>query len=186
MGRHGPSVVIRALELVVRVALLRCVAVMNGARDCQTLGDQFRRSFGDHLGRSLILEPAHAFVEVVVLRVVHEIVTDPAVGPAAHDQTSITVAGVEPSFAEGLPKGGDIGHKVVLPQGVECGLNVVLVVQPPAPQLIGPELLDYLSDVFALADADGIGVGWVLFLDVVFAVVQGLDVLAAFVEEVAT
>ena len=78
MGRHGPSVVIRALELVVRVALLRCVAVMNGARDCQTLGDQFRRSFGDHLGRSLILEPAHAFVEVVVLRVVHEIVTDPA------------------------------------------------------------------------------------------------------------
>ncbi len=59
------------------------------------------------------------------------------------------------------------------------------VIQASESQLVGPELPNHLIDVDSRSDADGLGMGRVLFLDVVFAVKQYLDSFAALAVKVA-
>lgn len=63
--RHGPCIVIRTLDFVVRIPLFRTIAVMDRTGHGQTLHDQFRSTFSHHMGSGLIFKPPLGQVHMI-------------------------------------------------------------------------------------------------------------------------
>ena len=195
--RRRAGVVVRAFDLVVRVAARGRVAVVDGARHGQPAqgqaarvgrvredrGGRFQvggadgRPFHDHVGGGLPLEPAHAFVEVGVLPVLPEVVAQAAVGPGAHDQPALARQRVEPALGEFLAERPHVGQEVVAPQAVQGRADVAFVVEAAEPGLPRPPLADHLVDVATLAHPDGLRVSRIFFLHIEAPVEQGGDLL---------